>query len=108
MRRTEPVFDRIKMVSVVKKPGSRLMPARMEPSVTPVAAKDNILRHHLIAAVDPVQIRDPGLGGPAALVIIAEGQTSPHLPAHTFQGGSSQDAFGSAAKSHIHVDAGRI
>ena len=38
IRRTDPVLDRIKIVSVVIKPISRLMPAKIDPSVTPVAA----------------------------------------------------------------------
>ena len=39
MRRTDPVLDRIKIVSVVRKPTSRFIPESIDPSVTPVAAK---------------------------------------------------------------------
>ena len=39
IRRMEPDLERIRMVSSVIQPGSRLMPARSDPLVTPVAAK---------------------------------------------------------------------
>ena len=70
--------------------------------------KDHMFGDQIVAGIDAVEIGDPGLGGAAFLVIVAEQQAAEHLPAHAFQRGCCQHAFGRPARAHIHVDPGQV
>ena len=83
------------------------MPGRIEPSVTPVAAKITSRGHHVVAGVDAVEVGDPGLLRAALFIVVAKDEATEHLPAHAFQRGCGQNALGRATRAHVHVDAGR-
>ena len=91
----------VKIASLVKR-----TPSSSEPSVMPVAAKDEIAHHHVAHVVFAAEVDDAGGAGAVAMLLVRRHEPSLHLAADAGERGGGEHAFGRAADAHINVDAG--